>query len=564
MRFREYVYERPDMDAVERRFQGLVEELRNASSADEQHDRIEELLRLRNRLSTLSNLVEVRNSIDTRDEFYKAEKQFFDQNSPRIEALNHLFYEALVDSPFQSELERRWGKQLLRVAEVTLKTFRPDVMEDLQRENELTSQYLDLMASAEIEFAGETRTLAQMTPFESSPDRAVRIRATKAKWSFFEQHRDELDGIYDELVKVRTRIAHKLGYDNFVELGYLRMTRTDYDEAMVANFRKQVRELIVPLATKLRERQRARIGVDHLHYYDEELAFLTGNPEPKGDPAWIVERARQMYDELSPETREFFQFMLDAELLDLVAKRGKAVGGFCTTFRDYEAPFIFSNFNGTHGDVTVLTHEAGHAFQAYASRSYAVPEYAFPTSEAAEIHSMSMEFFTWPWMDLFFEQDTEKFKFMHLSDALLFIPYGVAVDEFQHFVYANPEATPAQRKAAWRQIERTYLPHRDYDDNAFLEEGGYWQRQLHIYMYPFYYIDYTLAQICAFQYWVRAEENRGAAWRDYLEICKVGGSQSFLEIVDTGGLRSPFADGCVASVIGQIEAWLDRVDDSQF
>ncbi|EPZ52876.1 hypothetical protein N007_19170 [Alicyclobacillus acidoterrestris ATCC 49025] len=564
MKFSEYVYERPDMEAVEKQFQSLVQQLREATSAAAQNDRIEEILKLRSRLSTMSNLVEVRNSIDTRDAFYKAEKQFFDENSPRIEALNQLFYQAIVESPFRRELADRWGEQLLRVAEVTLKTFRPDVMADLQRENELASQYVDLMASAEITFEGQTWTLEQMVPFESSPDRDVRKRAAEAKWRFFEDHSETFDKIYDELVHVRTAIARKLGYENFVELGYFRMTRTDYDQEMVANFRKQVRELIVPVATKLRARQQARIGVDQLRYYDEVLSFLTGNPAPKGDADWIVAQAKQMYSELSPETNEFFQFMLDSELLDLVAKKGKAVGGFCTTFQDYKAPFIFSNFNGTYGDVTVLTHEAGHAFQGYASRHYLVPEYAFPTSEAAEIHSMSMEFFTWPWMNLFFKEETEKFQFMHLAEALLFIPYGVAVDEYQHFVYSHPDATPEQRKEAWRRIERVYLPHRDYEDNAFLEGGGYWQRQLHIYLYPFYYIDYTLAQICAFQYWTRANENREAAWKDYLKICKIGGSQSFLEIVREGGLQSPFENGCVAAVIGQIEAWLDGVDDRQF
>lgn len=270
-----------------------------------------------------------------------------------------------------------------------------------------------------------------------------------------------------------------------------------------------------------------------------------------------------MYDELSKETGEFFRYMNENNLMDLVAKKGKAGGGYCTYIENYKSPYIFSNFNGTSGDIDVLTHEAGHAFQVYSSRHFEIPEYNWPTYEACEIHSMSMEFFTWPWMELFFKEDTDKYKFSHLSSGLLFLPYGVSVDEFQHWVYENPEATPAERNQQWRAIERKYLPHKDYDGNAYLEAGGFWQRQGHIYNSPFYYIDYTLAQICAFQFWKRSRENQEEAWNDYARLCKLGGSMPFTELVREANLISPFEEGCVESVIGEIETWLDSVDDSK-
>jgi len=322
-----------------------------------------------------------------------------------------------------------------------------------------------------------------------------------------------------------------------------------------------VRDYIVPLATKLYERQADRIGVDELKFYDQSLNFLSGNATPKGSPEWIIENGKKMYAELSPETDEFFKYMTEKHLLDLEAKKGKETGGYCTFIDNYDSPFIFSNFNGTSGDIDVLTHEAGHAFQVYSSRNIGIPEYVWPTHEGAEIHSMSMEFFTWPWMELFFEDDTEKYKFAHLSSGLLFLPYGVAVDEFQHVVYENPEMTPAERKAEWKRIEKTYLPMRDYDGNPYLEAGSIWQRQSHIYEVPFYYIDYTLAQICAFQFWKRSFEDRDSAWEDYLHLCKLGGSKPFTELVKEANLLSPFEDGCVESVVGTIEAWLSSVDD---
>ena len=563
MKFAEYPYEHIDIDEVEKEFMRLLTTFTSANSFLDQDSLLAQLNKQRVHLQSLWSIVSIRHTIDTTDPFYKQENDYFDQIGPRIQGLNIELYRALIESPFRNQLEEKWGKQLFRLAEVNLKTFSKEVLEDLQEENTLASEYTKLLASAQILFDGEERNLSQLTPCENSEDRETRKKASIAKWGFFEQHAEELDNLYDKLVKVRTRIAKKLGYESFTHLAYDRMGRTDYNKDMVASYREEVRKHIVPVATLLRERQQRRIGVDVLRYYDEGYHFKTGNPKPQGNPDWIVTQGQQMYSELSAETNQFFEFMLDNGLMDLESKKGKAVGGYCTTIAEYGAPFIFSNFNGTHGDITVLTHEAGHAFQTFCSLPLGVPEYEFPTSEAAEIHSMSMEFLTWPWMDLFFGNDTQKFKFMHLEDSLEFVPYGVSVDEFQHFVYANPDATPAERKQAWREIERKYLPHRNYEGNAFLEEGSFWQKQLHIYLHPFYYIDYTLAQVCAFQFWKKANANREQAWADYLNLCKQGGSKSFLELVAAANLISPFQDGCIESVIGDIKAWLDTVDDRQ-
>ncbi|WP_044893997.1 M3 family oligoendopeptidase [Bacillus alveayuensis] len=563
MKFSEYRYERPNMEEIKTKFATALQKFKQADCIEIQDEAMREMNAIRNDFSTMANICYIRHTVDTNDEFYKQEQDFFDEVEPMMKGLVTDYYNALVNSRFRSELEKKWGKQLFALAETQLKTYSPEIVEDLQLENKLTSEYTKLVASAKIFFEGEERTLAQLQPFAESPDREMRKRASEARVNFFKEHEEKFDDIYDQLVKVRTKIAQNLGFKNFVELGYARLGRTDYNAEMVAKFREQVKEYIVPVAVKLRERQRERIGVDKLKYYDEAFSFKTGNPTPKGDAEWIIENGKKMYKELSPETDKFFRFMTENELMDLVAKKGKAGGGYCTYIENYKAPFIFSNFTGTSGDIDVLTHEAGHAFQVYESRHYEIPEYNWPTLEACEIHSMSMEFFTWPWMELFFKEDTEKYKFNHLSSALLFLPYGVAVDEFQHFVYENPNATPAERKRAWREIEKKYMPTRDYDGNDYLERGGFWQRQSHIYTTAFYYIDYTLAQICAFQFWKRSRENREQAWNDYLTLCQQGGSKSFTELVKVANLISPFEEGCVQSVIGEIESWLNRIDDKQ-
>lgn len=561
MKFDQYTYTRPNFAEVEKSFEQALEKFTNAKSATEQNRAMKEINKLRNDLSTMGNLVYIRHSVNTNDEFYKEEQDYMDEIGPQVEGLTTKFYEALIASEFRLELEEEWGKQLFALAEAQMKVFSPEIVPLLQQENKLSTEYIKLTASAKIMFEGEERTLAQLQPFAESKERAMRQRASEALFGFYASHADELDRIYDELVKIRTEIAKKLGYENFVELAYYRMNRTDYNAEMVAKFREQVKEYIVPIASKLKERQRKRIGVESLKFYDESFNFKTGNAVPKGDPDWIINNGQKMYDELSKETGEFFKFMRVNKLMDLVAKKGKAGGGYCTLIENYQAPFIFSNFNGTSGDIDVLTHEAGHAFQVYSSSHFDIPEYYWPTYEACEIHSMSMEFFTWPWMELFFKEDTEKYKFAHLSGALQFLPYGVAVDEFQHWIYENYTATPLERNLAWREIEKKYLPHRDYDGNEYLEKGGFWQRQAHIYESPFYYIDYTLAQICAFQFWKRSRENHELAWADYVKLCKLGGSLSFTELVKAANLISPFEDGSVQSVIGEIENWLHSVDD---
>ncbi|MEH7224962.1 M3 family oligoendopeptidase [Bacillus sp. JJ1566] len=563
MNFNDFKYVRPNMDEVEQIFNVALEKFKNAATYAEQDEAMKEIIAIQRTVDTAFNICYIRHTVDTNDEFYKEEQDYLDEIQPLVQGLTTTYYEALVHSKFRTELENKWGKQLFDFAETQLKSFSPEVIEDLQLENKLSSEYTKLVASAKIMFEGEERTLAQLEPFTESTDRDMRKKANEVRFAFFKQHQEKFDDIYDQLVKVRTRIAQKLGYKNFVELAYVRLSRTDYNAEMVANFRKQVKEHIVPLAVKLRERQAERIGLDSLKYYDESFSFKSGNAVPKGDPGWIIENGKQMYEELSEETKEFFNYMIDSNLMDLVAKKGKAGGGYCTYISDYQAPYIFSNFNGTSGDIDVLTHEAGHAFQVYSSRHYEVPEYNWPTYEAAEIHSMSMEFFTWPWMELFFKEDTDKYKFSHLSEALLFLPYGVAVDEFQHFVYENPDVTPAERNKAWREIEKKYMPLRDYDGNEYLEEGGFWQRQSHIYTTAFYYIDYTLAQICAFQFWKKSRENHEAAWADYIHLCKQGGSKPFTELVKVANLLSPFEEGTVQSVVGEIEAWLNSVDDKQ-
>ena len=561
MNFNDYKYEHLDLEKIKGQFSELIDNFERAENVEKQIEAFDKIIKLRNHIETMQTLVSIRHSIDTNDEFYDKENEYMDEISPILFGFTNDFYKALVNSKFKNELIKKYGKLLFDLAENTLKVFSNEIIPDAQEENRLSSKYSKLIASAKIDFDGKELNLSQMVPYTQSKDRNVRIEAAKKIAQFFAENQEEFDNIYDSLVKVRTKMAQKMGYKNYVEFGYKQLSRLEYDAKMVEGYRNQVLENIVPLHTELRKRQEKRLGVEKLRFYDEAIKFNSGNANPHGSPEWILNHGKTMYKELSKETDEFFTFMTENNLLDLLSKKGKMSGGYCTYIPEYKAPFIFANFNGTAHDIDVLTHEAGHAFQVYQSRGFDVPEYLWPTYEACEIHSMSMEFLTWPWMKLFFENDTEKYKFIHLSEALLFIPYGVTVDEFQHWVYENPEVTPQERREKWLEIEKKYLPTRDYGEVDELKNGIFWFRQGHIFSSPFYYIDYTLAQVCAFQFWIKSREDSEKAWQDYLNLCKLGGSKSFFELMKSANLKNPFVEGTLAAVIPKIKEYLDSVDD---
>ena len=553
MKFKDYKYERPNYDEVKKLFLDLVNKINEAKTYEEQHGYIMDLNNIRKHIETMSTLASIRNSIDVSDEFYDKEQNYWDEHGPLYTELNSDFYKAIVYSKFKEDIIKDYSEQFYKICEYSLKSFSPEIISDLQEENKLMSQYTKLLASAEINFKGEALNLSGLYKYMLSDNRNERKEASQLYYNYFEEHEDEFDDIYDKLVHIRHNISKKLGFDNFVELGYIRMDRTDYTSEMVVNLRKQILEYIVPLCNKLYEKQASRLNLDKLTYIDENIEFLDGNATIKGDSKYIIENGIKMYNELSKETKEFFDFMLENELMDLETKHNKSAGGYCTYIPDYKAPFIFSNFNGTSEDMDVLTHEAGHAFQLYMSRYIDMQEINFPTLDSCEIHSMSMEFITYPWMDVFFKEDTNKYKFAHLCSAIKFLPYGVVVDEFQHIIYSNPDMSKDERKKVWRDLEKKYLPHRDYEDNKILEKGCWYFKQGHIFKDPFYYIDYVLAQICAFQFLKKMDEDKDKGWEDYLRICKVGGTQSFLEIVKTGNLVSPFKDKCIESIIPNLE-----------
>lgn len=563
MQFQEYAYQHMDALSLQKQLSELAEQIQQAKTIEQVQDCIKKVDTIRRFVATQVSLVEIRHTVDTKDAYYTKEQEYLDTVLPELEKDYEKINRALLESSFLEELKHRLPETFFLQKEMDLKAFDPIIIEDMQEENRLMTKYQALIASAEIPFDGEIYNLSSLEVKTNSSDRIVRKRALQAYWNWFEQHEEEVAHIFDQMIKVRTRMAQKLGYDNFIALGYARMHRYDYNQEDVAKYRRQVLKDVVPLCSALYKRQQKRLGYDTLHAWDEKVEFLQGNPTPKYDRAELVKRAQKMYHELSKETGVFFDFMVEHDLLDLDSKPGKAAGGYCTFMPDYKSPFIFANFNQTQHDAEVLTHEAGHAYQIYESRDIYPSDCVWPTYESCEIHSMSMEFFTHPWMQSFFEEDVNRYYYSHMAGSLKFLPYGVLVDHFQHEVYTNPEMSHKERMDTWRRLEKEYLPHKNYEEVEILERGGWWMRQAHIFMSPFYYIDYTLAQVCAMQFWARMENKDPKAFEDYQHICKIGGTLPFRKIVKEAGLIVPFEEGCLEQVTGSVSQWLDEISEEE-
>lgn len=551
--FHELEYVRPDLKAFIRTSEAQLEQFEQAGDYEQARESLLAMQKAESSLGTMLTIAMVRNTIDTRDSFYEGEAEFLNEQLPTLIPVQIRLYQALLKSPFRQDLEQEYGRQLMTNAETALKTQDPAIMQDKAEEAKLSHAYQKLTASCQTEFEGQTVNFYGLLKHMEDTDRQHRQAACQAWAALYEDNAPELDRLFDQLTAVRVRMAKTLGYDSYTDLAYLDRQRTDYTSEDAATFRRQILDVVVPFCTELRQRQARRLGVDRVKYYDEALLFPEGNPQPAADKDQMIRHAQTMYREMSPESADFFNFMVDHQLFDLDTKPGKRMGGYCTSLSDWKAPFIFSNFNGTSADVDVLTHEAGHSFAYYlASREQPLNEYEFSTSEINEIHSMTMEHFAYPWMDRFFGEQADRYRYLHLSQALLYLPYMVCVDEFQHEVYAHPEMGAQGRREIWRQLEKRYMPWRDYDGIDFLEQGGFWMQKQHIFSSPFYYIEYALAQMGAFEFYGRMKIDQAQAWQDYLTLCRAGGSRSYVELLKVAGLANPFENGSVAKAVQHV------------
>ena len=560
MRVKDMPYEHLTIEEIREELQAVLAEIQNAKCHNCVLRARERMLKLLLRYSSNASLCYIRYSCNTADEYYVKEHEYFDEIGPEVSALLTEISNALLASPYRAELEKVLGPVYFRYREVESKAMSPEIVEDMIEENKLCSEYSKLMAGLEFQFRGETYSRAALAGFFKDDDRATRKEAYEVFGKKMLEVAPQLDDIYDRMVKVRDRMAKKLGYKNFVELGYYRMNRVSYGQKEVETFRKNVLESWVPSNSRLRLENAKDLGLDKFMFYDDGVIIPGGDPRPTGGKEEIFQAAREMYHEMSDESAAFIDLMLDNDAFDVDARKNKWGGGYCSEIAQYKQPFILANFNGTAGDVDVMTHEAGHAFNAFliADNKFAL-EIGCGGMETAETHSMSMEYFAWKYIHKFFGEDAKKYKYMHALENFSFIPYGTMVDAFQHIVYENPEMTPAQRNEAWLELERKFRPHIQLEGIPFIEEGRRWQYQMHIYESPFYYIDYCLAQTAAFGFLLASQEDYDGAYARYIRLMKQGGETYYEELLKEAEIPSPFQEGALQTLAEKVEALLRKV-----
>lgn len=554
----EMPYERVSKEEAIAALESVLQKVENAASAEELLAAREEYNAFGARLSTMTSLASTRFNCNTKDEFYVAEMEYYDSALPEVQMYDLKYMKAFLASPHLEEASKKLNPLVIRVYELSLKCADERILAELQEENALTTKHSKFVSELTYEFRGEKLPLGVLRKYMADSDREVRREAYEALGATMAKNADFFDGVYDDLVKVRDRMAKKLGYENFVELGYNRMQRTCYTKEDVKVLRENVKRDIVPVVTRLKKALAERLGIEEMKLYDNDTCYLH-DPEPILDAEGILNAGREMYHEISPETRDFIDMMFESEAFDVLSREGKWTGGYMTAFPLYKQPFIFANFNGTTADVDVITHEAGHAFAYFAGVNDMTPELDLGGMETAETHSMSMEFFAWPYMDKFFGADEKKYRYKHLFGALTFLPYGTIVDYFQQLVYEKPEMTPAERKETWKRLEAEFRPWMNADGIEYLEQGTRWQYQNHIFASPFYYIDYVLAQTVAIVFLDMLLRDYEGAFKTYLAHCKRTGNYTFTELLSFAGIRSPFEEGSLTQVAKTCEQLLNSL-----
>ncbi len=560
MKFNEMTYTRPDIGALLARCKELAAKAAAAPDGDalvrlyyEQSEAFAEY-------NTAANLANIHYTCDTRNAYWKAEQDFFDANGPAVTNASVEISRAFLANPHVDVLTAKFGTTCVAGMKNAVLGMDDRTVELQQQFNALVSRYQQIYGGALVELDGKQLTIPQLGPYKEDLDPAVRRAAYEAEAGYFDAHRAELDELYGEIVKNLNAQARVMGYHDYSELSYVRMNRIGYGPEEIRKFRDQVANDVVPQLQKVMAMRAKRTGIARPTFTDLPIMFKDGNPKPIPGYKARMDAARTMYHELSPETAEFIDFMQDNELFDVESRPGKMSGGYMTSLPSYKAPFIFANWNNTSGDVDVLTHECGHAFEGYvAERDPAIPaDLECPGMESAEIHSMAMEFLTAPWHHLLFGRDTDKYALLHAEDSFVFLAYGCEVDEFQHIMYQNPDLTPDERNAEWLKLEKKYRPWIDFDNLPFYGRGAGWQRQLHIYECPFYYIDYCLSTMAALQFFLLSLTDHKDAWERYLRLVRRAGTASYTELLETAGLKVPFEEGSIKGIAQQMTDWLEN------
>jgi oligoendopeptidase F len=495
----------------------------------------------------------------------KAYLYFVEKIEPELKPRQFKLSQIYVAHPLRAKLRQERYGVFDRDTKLHVELFRQENVPLETEEAKLGQQYQKLYGSLTVKFKGEEKTLAQMAPYLEEPDRNVRKEAWELVASRRLQEREKFEDIFDRMLELRQQIARNAGFGNYRDYAFRKLGRFDYTPADCERFHEAVEAEVMPMVNDLQTERKQRMGVESLRPWDLATDVLNRPPlKPFDDVEQMVRRTQRIFDQLDPDLAGGFRRMRDLKLLDLANRKGKAPGGYQATLAEARAPFIFMNAVGVQRDVETILHEAGHAFHALATRDEDLYAYRNAPIEFCEVASMSMEFLGNEFLEEFYaEPEARRARQTHLEQVVAYIfPWICTVDAFQHWLYTHPGHSRAQRNAAWLKCMDRFLGEVDWSEYEEAKEY-HWHRQLHIFLYPFYYIEYGIAQLGALQVWANSKRDKAGALNAYKKALELGGSRPLPELFSAAGCTFDFSRKTIQPLVTFVRGELAKLDRDQ-
>lgn len=505
----------------------------------------------------------IRMTCDTQnEESTKAFQYFVSEIDPKIAPYDHELNKKLMQSPYVKELDEEKYRIYLRGVKRALEIFREENIPLNTEVSTKQQQYAAITGAMTVTLDGEEMTLQRAADRMKQNDRAVRENAWKTIQERRFQDKDKLDELFNELLTLRTQVAKNAGFDNFRDYMFAAMGRFDYTPQDCFDFHTSIKETIVPLLTRIDEERKQKLGLDELRPWDLDVDPSGKKPlEPFKSGEELLEKTVQVFYKLDTYLGDCLATMRAMGHLDLESRKGKAPGGYNYPLDEIGVPFIFMNATSSLRDVITMLHEGGHAVHSFLTRELELNSFKHPPSEVAELASMSMELISMDYWDTFFEDEDElrRAKKTHLESVLETFPWVATVDKFQHWIYEHPEQTTAQRHQEWLTIFEQF-------NHLIVSWKGLekykpimWQKQLHIYEVPFYYVEYAMAQLGAIAVWKNYKENPAEGLAAYKRALSLGYTVSIGEVYEAAGIKFDFSTEYIRSLADFVQHEMDQL-----
>ena len=449
---------------------------------------------------------------------------------------------------------------LLRDIKADVAVFREENIPLQTQDTKLGQRYDELCGAMTVTFRGEEKTLPQMARFLEETDRATREEAWRGIAERRRQDHETISDLFDEMVALRHRIANNAGFDTYRDYAFASMHRFDYTPSDCEAFHRGAEEVCVPVLRKLNAERKAALGVDALRPWDLAVDIEGRQPlRPFEGADELVSKTSELFHKLDPKLGGMFDTLRGGECLDLESRKGKAPGGYQYNRDRIRQPFIFMNAAGLQSDLETMIHEAGHAFHSIYCNHEPLVHYRHSPIEFAEVASMSMELLSQPYLGVFYaEAEANRARRGHLEDLARMIPWIATIDAFQHWIYTNPGHSRAQRTEKWLELDERFGPALDWTGLEPFRETS-WQRQLHLFGVPFYYIEYGIAQLGALQLWLQSRQDEKKALANYENAMRLGGSRPLPELFAAAELKFDFGPETMQGLMAEVEKELQTL-----